>query len=71
MQPGDEFAQLPADRRVAGLGALEAPLPAVAGAGQVRVALGERQVDTGRRPPGERPERRGDAVEPDLREVAR
>ena len=44
-------------------------LPAVARPGQVRVALGERERDTGRRPPGERPERRGHAVEPDLREV--
>ena len=69
MQPRDELAELPADRRIAGLGALEAQLPAVARSGQIRVALGDRKRDTGRRPPGERPEWCGHAVEPDLREV--
>ena len=69
MQPRDELAELPADRRIAGLAALEAQLPAVARPGQIRVALGERERDTGRRPPGERPERCGNPVEPDLREV--
>ena len=70
MQTGDELAHLATDRRVARVGALEAPLPSVAGAGQKHVALGQRQLDPRRRTPGEGAERCGNPLEPDLREVA-